>query len=195
MAKDKAKDKASPSPKSPSEPDSGPQAPESGTGETRRGTGRSDLIAQPHGGALVPPHPPGSNGGVHRGPDRHPRVTQAQFMMALGESQVRKIKVDGKTQTVVVEMAMNKDLVAMMQLIAERAARGIGLKYGLKLLEIEEKVFRNGHANGKNGHGAGDKAPIPAQFIRSPEAPPVVEPETGAPEGEGIQANGQEYVE
>jgi len=34
-------------------------------------------------------HPPGSNGGVHRGPDRYPRVSQAQFMKALAQSQFR----------------------------------------------------------------------------------------------------------
>jgi len=38
-------------------------------GERRR-------VPQPHGGTLTP-HPLGSNGGVHRGPDRHPRVQVA----------------------------------------------------------------------------------------------------------------------
>jgi len=42
-------------------------------GERRR-------VPQPHGGTLTP-HPLGSNGGVHRGPDRHPRVQVAGAML------------------------------------------------------------------------------------------------------------------
>ena len=134
---------------------------------------------------------PGSNGGVHRGPDRYPRVTQAQFMRALLQSQARKVKgANGKTETVVVEMAMHKDLIAMMQLIARNAARGRGLKYGLKLLEIEEKVFRV--PPGQNG--LEPQAPIVARFIRGPEHPVSDEPSAAEPTT-GIQANGREYVE
>ena len=90
---------------------------------------------------------------------------------------------------------MNADLIAMMQLIARNAARGRGLKYGLKLLEIEEKAFRNsnGHANGK-GHN-GDRAPMPAQFIRAPEHPVTEEPPAAETEPGVVKANGQEYVE
>ena len=62
------------------------------------------------------------------------------FMKALAGTQVRLIKVEGKKQKVraEVEMAMTQDLVTAVQLVAERAANGRGLKEALKLLEIRE---------------------------------------------------------
>ena len=73
------------------------------------------------------------------------------------------------------------------------ADRKRAIKYGLKLLEIEERAFRkgNGHANG-HGHEE-DRAPIVARFLRSPDAPVVEQPAEPEPEAGG-RANGQEYV-
>ncbi len=94
-------------------------------------------------------------------------------------------------ETVVVEMAMNVDIIRGLQLIAERGARGRNLKEFIKMIELEQKTFRPDPRD-KNGH---EKRPIPAQFIRSAEHAAQNEPEAAPAPGEGIvEANGQEYV-
>ena len=172
------------------EPEQGPQA------SNPRETGRRSLVPQSHGGALLTPHPPGSNGGVHRGPDRHPRVTQAILLQALSEAQVRVVEgvvgPDGKPATVVVEMAATKDLVKAIQRVCQRAAKGRDLAYALKLLEITDKAFRNGK-NGNGHHGL--PGPMAPQFVRPPAqaAEPAEEPE--APQrDDGLTLNGEDYA-
>ena len=69
--------------------------------ESKAPTGRAKegdlLVPQPHGGA-VNQHPPGSNGNVHRGPDRFPRrnVMRAIIMKALSDPGVDLDRVTGK---------------------------------------------------------------------------------------------------
>ena len=142
---------------------------------------------------MAPPHQPGSNGGVHRGPDRHPRLTQALMMRALMSEQERESEIagpDGKKIKTMVPMAMGTDLVTVLQLIARRGARGRNLKLALKVWELLEKVYRV--PPGQNG--LEPQAPILARFIRGPEHPVSDEPPAAEPTT-GIQANGREYVE
>jgi hypothetical protein len=163
--------------------------PSLGRGAGALGTKAEHLIAYQH--------PRGSNGGVHRGPDRFPRVTQAIFLRALAEAKVRKVKGNGggKKIKVTVEMAMAGDLVTMMQRIAERAAKGRNLNEGLRLLEIMEKTFRNRNERTSGGHPEGERSPIPAVFIRCPEGRAVASQAAAEPAREGIEVDGQQYVE
>jgi len=155
--------------------------------------GRNPHTGQPQGELVR--HPQGTNGGVHRGPDRAPRINvcRAMFMKALAGTQVRLIKVEGKKKKVraEVEMAMTQDLVTAVQLVAERAANGRGLKEALKLLEILEKTFRT-QPHEKNGD---HHAPRPATFVRPGTAveEPVAEEPPAAPPIGIVDANGQEY--
>ena len=114
------------------------------------------------------------------------------MMRAIMSEQERESEVvgpDGKKVKTMVPMAMGKDLVTVLQLIARRGARGRNLKLALKLWELSGKVFRVPPGQ----TGAEPQAPILARFIRSPDAPVVEEPSTAEPEA-GVRANGKEYV-
>ncbi len=90
--------------------------------------GRNPRTGQSQG-ALVR-HPQGSNGGVHRGPDRKLRINvcRAIFMETLAGSQIRFVKLPGKTKSrrMVVEMAGKADMVKGLQRILERGGGGSG---------------------------------------------------------------------
>ena len=60
-----------------------------------------------NGGTLLR-HPPGSNGGVHRGPDRQLRINAVRglILQALAAPQARLVKVEGKKRRVTVEVPM-----------------------------------------------------------------------------------------
>ncbi len=78
-------------------------------------------------------YPPGSNGGVHRGPDKFPRrnAVRAVFLHAMAQDQQRE-QIDPSTGTLVrgqpvkakVKFAMVRDIVMAYQRIARHAAQG-----------------------------------------------------------------------
>ena len=144
--------------------------------------------------ALIP-HPPGTNGGVHRGPDLGIRrnVMEGLLMRALIRDGVLLVVDDqGKRRRrhrSKIPMAMAENLVNRLQLI---------VLYGsdqnvLRLAAVANDIFRPPKdKNGANGH----PGPIAATFQRPPPAAPVT-PEAPAPAASGtlLDANGQQYVE
>ena len=177
----------------------GPESVPGVTGRKMAATeaGRNPYTGQSQGELVR--HPQGSNGGVHRGPDRKPRINvcRAIFMEALAGSQIRLVRLPGKQRgrRVVVEMAGKADMVKGLQLILERGARGLGLKEFIKTVDVTEKVFRVQPHETKNGVS---QPPRPATFVRPTEtASGTEEPKASAspPTDPGtlIGPDGQEY--
>lgn len=187
------------------EPAEAPKAPESASppgGATGWSMGGGEPVRQglpqPHGGALTP-HPPGSNGDVHRGPDRTLRINAMRGLglQALAKTQLRLVIVEGKKRRVRVEvpMAMCDDIVEGLQLVAREGAAGRHIPEFLQMYFGLHKMMQPGqHENGKNGNG---HQPKPATFVVAPSSPPAEEPGTPAqPTAPGtlLGPDGQEYV-
>ena len=181
--------------------------PSSGTRESvdplKGATGR-ELAAtvpgrNPHTGAeqgALLQHPPGSNGGVHRGPDLRPRVNvqAGTWMKALmAEGQLVLLTRDKKGKPKLVFDKGPDRLASMVENIATRL-RAIVL-FGsdedfLRAVSMMGQAFPQAK-NGKNGH---DGAPIRPNFARAEEpAAPAEEPAPPSTPG-AIEVGGQEYV-
>src|SRR3989441_5304510 len=165
-----------------------------GDGATGPAMSQSRAVGTPAEHLVAYQHQPGSNGGVHRGPDLGIRrnVMEGLLMRALIRDGVLLIVDDqGKRRRrhrSKIPMAMAENLVTRLQLI---------VLYGsdqnvLRLAAVANDIFRPPKdKNGANGH----MGPIAATFQRPPPAEPVT-PEAPAPAASGtlLDANGQEYV-
>ena len=170
----------------------GLETPESPDGVTGRGMERQGEEGRLKG--LVR-YPPGSNGGVHRGPDLGIRrnVMEGLLMRAMIREGAQLRVTPGGQRRVhrsKIPMAMAENFVTRLQLIVL-----VGTDANvLRLLAIANDVFKPGK-NEKNGDGGG---PFPAIFQRPPKtpAPQPGEGSASAPSAPGIlvNANGQEYV-
>jgi hypothetical protein len=182
-----AKKKLSKGQKPAAESAGAPQAPESGA------AGRELAVPGRNGGTLIR-HPEGSNGGVHRGPDRQLRVNAVRsiLMEALAKEGVSLVVEKGRRRRrhrSKIPMALVTNLVTRIQEIAFTGSDGdvLRLVFGM------HDVFQPGRheKNGGNGYG-----PKPATFVVAPPtAPPTEQPparETAS--GTLLDANGQEYV-
>ena len=156
-------------------------------------------ISQPHGGALTP-HAPGSNGGVHRGPDKGIRrnVVRAIFMGALTDEGVslenlRRRRKHRKGETLV-PMAMVHHCKQAYKNIAADAALGIQEAYGPYL-----RMMADGHMmfQPQKDEAAEGKTPTPAMFVYSDDLQArqaIAATAPGEPDGAVRDADGQEYV-
>ena len=156
-------------------------------------------ISQPHGGALTP-HAPGSNGGVHRGPDKGIRrnVVRAIFMGALTDEGVslenlRRRRKHRKGETLVPMLMVNYCKLAYKNIAAD-AALGIQEAYGPYL-----RMMADGHMmfQPQKGEAAEGKTPTPAMFVYSDDLQArqaIVATAPGEPDGAVRDADGQEYV-
>ncbi|HZC68080.1 MAG TPA: hypothetical protein VE201_05620 [Nitrospirales bacterium] len=149
----------------------------------------------PHTGApqgVLRPFPPGSNGGVHRGPDRYPRVTQGvMFKAMLRPSQLVIIDPNGRRTR-----SRKKVAAAMVENLSRRIAE-IAISGRnediLRLIALIAKVFPQPPVL-KNGNGHGGL--MTTHFI-PPErrAPAAAAEEPTREPGSGIVMDGKEYVE
>ena len=149
-----------------------------------------------NGGTLLR-HPPGSNGGVHRGPDRQLRINAVRglILQALAAPQARLVKVEGKKRRVTVEvpMAMCDDIVAGLQLVARLGAQGRCLPEFLRMtFGLHQAMQPGAHEKNGNGHGG----PKVATFVMAQAEPSAEEPgQAPATEpGTLIGPDGKEYV-
>jgi hypothetical protein len=155
-------------------------------------TGRQET-AWPGGGNLVR-HPKGSNGGVHRGPDRQLRINAVRsiLMEAMAKEGARlMVTAAGRRRRhrSTIPIALVTNLVTRIQEIAFTGSNGdvLRLVFGM------HDVFQPGkHENGKNGHGGGPK---PATFVTAADSPVAEAPAQPTAPGTLLDANGQEYVE
>ncbi len=133
-----------------------PQGPELDPGATGREMAVEGHKEGRNGGTLLR-HPPGSNGGVHRGPDRQLRINAVRglILQALAAPQARLVKVEGKKRRVTVEvpMAMCDDIVAGLQLVARLGAQGRNLPEFLRMTFGLHQAMQPG-PHEKNGNGA-----------------------------------------
>jgi hypothetical protein len=175
-----------------------PQGPESvpGAGATGREMAATEPGRNPHTGlpqGELARYPQGSNGDVHRGPDRYPRrnVVEGLLMRALiREGALLVVDAKGKRRhRAKIPMAMAENFVTRLQLIV---LKGTDTNV-LRLTAIANDVFKPGK-NDKSGHSDG---PFPAIFQRPPKTPPppasASASATPAP-GTLLGADGQEYV-
>jgi hypothetical protein len=139
--------------------------------------------------------PPGSNGGVHRGPDRQLRtnVVRSILLEALAKEGDRlAITIDGRRRRhrSKIPMALVENLVTRIQEIAFSGSDGdvLRLVFGI------HQVFQPGKHE-KNGD---TPRPRPATFVVAPPTPSTEEPGQAPahPPASGtlLDANGQEYV-
>ncbi len=169
-----------------------PETPESPGGATGRGMERQGEEGRLRG--LVR-YPPGSNGGVHRGPDRQLRinVVRSIFLEALAKDGVRlAITTAGRRRRhrSKIPMALVENLVTRIQEIAFSGSDGdvLRLVFGI------HAVFQPG----KHERDDDTPRPRPATFVVAPPTPSTEEsgqalahptvPDTL------VDANGQEYV-
>ena len=132
--------------KAPTEPAGTAPAPESGqdtTGREMAATvpGKNPFTGAPQG--ELARHPPGSNGGVHRGPDRYPRVTQGtMFKAMIGPSPVVTMNAQGRRKTGrrMVDGAMVDNLAVRIRCIA---VKGSDPKARLRRIQHFEQVTHN----------------------------------------------------
>ncbi len=124
-------------------------------------------------------YPEGSNGGVHRGPDKFPRrnAIRAIFLHAMAMEQER-VHIDpstgepevnavtGKSVKRKMKMAMVQDIVMAYQLIARNAASGKDLDQFLRMMADAHKMLQP--QKDETGEG---RAPIPARFVMAPDTP------------------------
>ncbi len=159
-----------------------------------------------NGGTLLP-RAPGSNGGVHRGPDKFPRkqVMQAIVMMSLAAEgfDVKHLPATfralqaarRKSHRKLIPAAMAHQMVRANQNIVEEAAIGDREAYG-RFLQLQRDFHQimAGGSNGKNGHGTGHGAPFPSRFV--PEEPGLAAPakEPDPHDGGPLVIDGKEYV-
>ena len=152
-----------------------------------------------NGGNLTP-YPPGSNGGVHRGPDKGIRrnVVRAIFMGALTDEGVsledlRRRRKHRKGMALV-PMAMVHHCKQAYKNIAADAALGIQEAYGpcLRMMADGHMMFQP-----QKDEAAQGKTPTPAQFVYSDDlqaAQRIAAAAPGEPDGAVRDADGQEYV-
>ncbi len=170
-----------------------PQAPDASRCAIGQDTTGRQETAWPGASNLLR-HPKGSNGGVHRGPDRSPRknVMAGIFMRAMIRAGVHLgVTPAGgrRLHRSKIPAAMVESLVTRVQLIVLRGSDA----NVLRLVKTLNDIFKPGK-NDKNGHGDG---PFPATFIRPPAsaAPEAGQPPPPSTPGTSLDANGQDYVE
>jgi len=122
---------------------------------------------------------PGSNGDVHRGPDRYPRrnVMEGFLMRALiREGTLLVVDATGKKlrHRAKVPMAMAENFVTRLQLIV---LKGTDANV-LRLTAIANDVFKPAKHD-KNGSNGG---PTPATFLRPPPSAPPADVEAPPPQ-------------
>jgi len=159
------------------------------TGRTLEG---SRIVEQPHGGA-VKQHLPGSNGDVHRGPDRQLRINVVRGILleALAKEGIRLVITPAgrrRRHRSKIPMALVANLVTRIQEIAFSGSDSdiLRLVFGI------HEVFQPGkHEKNGNGHG-----PRPATFVIAPPTDPPTEqpPARETTPGTLLGPNGQEYV-
>jgi len=167
----------------------GPQGPESVPGATGGELAASGPIRLPNGQLVGQP---GSNGGVHRGPDLGIRrnVMEGLLMRAMIREGVL-IVVDAKGKRrhrAKAPMAMAENFVTRLQLIVLKGSDA----NLIRLTAVANDIFKP-PKNGVNGHGG----PFPATFHRPPPSERPAEGEAPAPPtapGTLIGPDGQEYV-
>ncbi len=146
-----------------------------------------------NGGDLTP-HPPGSNGGVHRGPDRQLRINVARSLLlqALTKDGVRLVITPAgrrRRHRSKIPMALVANLVTRIQEIAFSGSDGdvLRLVFGI------HEVFQPGKHE-KNGD---TPRPRPATFVVTAPTPSTEEigqvPAHPMAPGTLVDANGQEY--
>ena len=140
-----------------------------------------------NGGTLTP-HPPGSNGGVHRGPDLFPR---ANILRAIGAQALAEMQVEGKGKSRrQVQMAMVGHAVKALQRVAKNGAQGKQVGPFLRMFFGLHEMFQPGKHEKPNGAG-----PRPAKFVYADPAEPPADPPPPPPApGTLLDANGQQYV-
>jgi hypothetical protein len=162
------------------------------TGRTLEG---SRIVEQPHGGAVMQ-HPPGSNGDVHRGPDRQLRINVVRGILleALAKEGIRLVITPAgrrRRHRSKIPMALVANLVTRIQEIAFSGSDGdvLRLVFGI------HEVFQPGRHE-KNGD---TPRPRPATFVVARPAPSTEEssqpPTHPMAPGTFVGANGQVYVE
>ena len=159
--------------------------------------GAAGRTVEGRNGGTLTPHPPGSNGGVHRGPSRFPgrNVVRAMLMKALvadGPSleDLRRERKHRKGHALI-PTAMVEHCLQGYKNIAIAAARGKPEAYGpfLRMMDHAHMIFQPAKDEVARAQ-AQDRVPTPTNFIRPPQTPepPPEKDETPPP------ADGQEYV-
>ncbi len=159
-----------------------------------------------NGGTLVQ-YPKGSNGDVHRGPDKvFPRanVVRALVLRALTDpgfrvedlprtvKELQKMRRHRKGQTLV-PMATSEHAIRFIRNFFEEAAMGDREVYGRAaglLRDMHQIMALPTNGNGKNGNGHG--APFPSWFVPQDPGPEAKEPEPQA--DAPLVIDGKEYV-
>jgi hypothetical protein len=141
---------------------------------------------------------PGSNGGVHRGPDLKPRnVIQAVIMKAFiddgvvvtGDGTGKKVHWRKKKK---VRHAMVHNAARAVQRIFEDAAAGDQAAYGpsIRALGLMHEVLQPGKGESTVG------GPIMPRFARAPQAmAPPAEPSPADEPGSVVDREGRVYVD
>ncbi|SRR5213593_1133993 len=153
-----------------------------------------DVTGQPQGALTA--FPPGSNGGVHRGPDRHLRTNavRAVLVEAMAKAGVRLIISEAgrrRRHRSKIPMALVENLVTRIQEIPFSGSDGdvLRLVFGM------HEVFQPG-PHEKNGNGAG--GPRVATFVMAQAEPtpqgPGQAPAKPTEPGTLIGPDGKEYV-
>jgi hypothetical protein len=190
-------------PKAPKTP-----APEPGPSTPPPATGGGILASA---GAMAPPirlangqihMPPGSNGGVHRGPDKNLRrnVIAAIFLKALAAEglSLEELQKARKNRTApLVPWAMLQHCVRAFQNIAQGAAAGNPYAYGpfLRMMADAHEIMQPAAGDKDNGHH-GQARPVKFVYTDAAgnETRVEVGPSTPAPADGMVDADGQEYV-
>src|SRR5438132_7671955 len=141
-----------------------------------RSTVAGRTVEECNGGTLTP-HPPGSNGGVHRGPSRFPgrNVVRGLFMKALGADglnleDLRRMRKHRKGHTLI-PFAMAEHCALGYRNIAMDAALGKPEAYGpfLRMMDHAHTIMQP--ANDEVPR-AQDRVPVPPTFILPPNPDP-----------------------
>src|SRR6266849_3028431 len=137
--------------------------PESAPGATGCEMGAAGRTVEGRNGGTLTPRPPGSNGGVHRGPDLYPRknVTEGILLGAMiREGTLLVVDDTGKKRRhrSKIPMAMVENLRTRLQLIVLRGSDA----NVLRLMAVCNDIFKPGKHD-KNGSNGG---PFPSNFRR-----------------------------
>ncbi len=160
-----------------------------------------------NGGSLTP-HPPGSNGGVHRGRDRFPRnAVRALLVNAMGAERRRptidpltgKLARDAEGKILLVDVPPGKmldDAAVADQLIVERASFGFDPEVFLRLQRDTHDILQETKAEEARGEA---RRPIASKFVLAngdeivpgQPIPPQKKPEPSA----GVTKDGETYLD